>query len=29
MHGQLCLVGVLFSAWVAGKILAELITRKG
>jgi hypothetical protein len=28
MHGQLCLVGVLFSAWVAGKILAELITRK-
>ena len=28
MHGQLCLVGVLFSAWVVGKVLAELITRK-
>jgi hypothetical protein len=25
MHGQLCLVGVLFTAWVVGKLLAEFI----
>ncbi len=25
MHGMLCLVGVLFSAWVVGKVLAEFI----
>ena len=28
MHGILCLVGVLYSAWIVGKILAELITMR-
>lgn len=28
MHGTLCLVGVLYSAWIVGKVLAELITTK-
>jgi hypothetical protein len=29
MHGPLCLVGVLYSAWVAGRVLAEFIAAKG
>lgn len=27
MHGQLCVVGILFAAWVVGKLLSEFITR--
>lgn len=30
MHGQLCLVGVLFAAWAVGKLLGDYIAgRKG
>jgi hypothetical protein len=28
MHGVLCLLGVLYTAWVVGKVLAEFIAER-